>query len=40
MAALLIVQVAGHFLKTLDPQIYPFLYWLTAACGAIWSSAS
>lgn len=34
MAALLIVQVAGHFLKTLDPHIYPFLYWLTSS---LWS---
>ena len=34
MAALLIVQVAGHFLKTLDPQIYPFLDWLTRS---LWS---
>lgn len=34
MAALLIVQVSGHFLKTLDPQIYPFLYWLTSS---LWS---
>ncbi len=34
MAALLVVQVAGHFLKTLDPHIYPFLYWLTSS---LWS---
>jgi len=34
MAALLIVQVAGHILRTLDPHLYPFLYWLT---NSLWS---
>jgi hypothetical protein len=31
MAALLIDQVAGHVLRALDTQLYPFLYWLTAS---------
>lgn len=34
MTALMIVQVTGHLLKGLDPQLYPFLYWMTSS---IWS---
>jgi hypothetical protein len=34
MAAMLIDQIAGHFLRALDPHLYPFLYWLTSS---LWS---
>ncbi|WP_052508008.1 hypothetical protein [Sphingomonas hengshuiensis] len=30
MTSLLILQLAGHLLKLLDPTLYPFLYWVTA----------
>jgi hypothetical protein len=31
MTSLLTLQVAGHFLKGMDPHLYPFLYWMTSS---------